>query len=168
VAEGSTASEFAARAKFHRILFYLSQLVQTDPLPARRPAVHFRRRAQPDAIDSIVIDRSSGMRYSKQGSANGGEGNDLGKIDAFAVAGIETWFYSLDHPPPHLHAKRPGEWEIRVYFLRFEKRHLDFDFEWCEKKRGPNAGEKSAILEAVLGCREALLAEWNNKVCVAK
>lgn len=25
------------------------------------------------------------------------------------------WFYSGDHEPPHFHARRPGEWEARVF-----------------------------------------------------
>jgi hypothetical protein len=36
------------------------------------------------------------------------------RLDAFSVAGLELFFNSLDHLPPHFHARRPGEWEIRV------------------------------------------------------
>jgi hypothetical protein len=38
-------------------------------------------------------------------------------IKAFSIAGMKLWFYSNDHEPPHFHAKRNGEWEMRVKFL---------------------------------------------------
>ncbi|MBA2663238.1 MAG: DUF4160 domain-containing protein [Bradymonadaceae bacterium] len=38
----------------------------------------------------------------------------MGKVDSFAIPGLELLFYSSDHPPPHFHVRKPGEWEIRV------------------------------------------------------
>jgi hypothetical protein len=38
-------------------------------------------------------------------------------VAAFGVEGLKLWFWSNDHEPPHFHAKRRGEWEIKVHFL---------------------------------------------------
>lgn len=38
-------------------------------------------------------------------------------VAAFVVEGLKLWFWSNDHEPPHFHAKRRGEWEIKVHFL---------------------------------------------------
>ena len=36
----------------------------------------------------------------------------MGRVDAFAVPGVELWFNSSDHLPPHFHASQVGEWEV--------------------------------------------------------
>src|ERR1017187_7070431 len=41
----------------------------------------------------------------------------VGRVEAFALDGLELWFNSSDHLPEHVHVKRRGQWEIRVYFL---------------------------------------------------
>ena len=41
----------------------------------------------------------------------------MGKVEAFTLEGLELWFNSSDHLPPHVHIKRRGKWEIRVFFL---------------------------------------------------
>lgn len=38
-------------------------------------------------------------------------------VRAIHVDGLKMWFYSDDHEPPHFHAKRQGEWEVKVHFL---------------------------------------------------
>lgn len=86
----------------------------------------------------------------------------MGKVDAFEVEGIEVWFNSVDHPPPHFHARRRGEWEIRVLFLLCTKRDLRFTKKWGRKD--PTANHRDAILEKVLVHRTALLLEWEKKV----
>ncbi|MGA3212341.1 MAG: DUF4160 domain-containing protein [Terriglobales bacterium] len=91
----------------------------------------------------------------------------MGKVEAFALAGIEVWFNSNDHIPPHFHAKRPGEWEIRVFFLECTAGNLAFQIKWG-KKKGPLSGERAAMLAAVLKHRAALLKEWEQKVCTSK
>jgi hypothetical protein len=40
------------------------------------------------------------------------------KIDAFQIAGLDLWFNSADHQPPHFHAEWPDGGEVRVYLLR--------------------------------------------------
>lgn len=37
----------------------------------------------------------------------------MAKIDCFAIAGLEFWFWSNDHNPPHFHVKRAGEWGLK-------------------------------------------------------
>ncbi len=42
----------------------------------------------------------------------------MGGIDAFNISGLEIYFRSNDHPPPHFHVRRSGEWEIRVFIVK--------------------------------------------------
>ena len=75
------------------------------------------------------------------------------KVEAFQVAGIEMWFWSHDHDPPHFHAKRGGEWEIKVGILDGE----------IEIVRPPNArikgSDRKAILKGIKRYRLELLKE---------
>jgi hypothetical protein len=87
----------------------------------------------------------------------------LGQVDAFAVQGVKLWFNSSDHLPPHLHAKRQGEWEIRVFFLECTEGNLAYQKKWG--RREPSHADRTAILSGVLGHRVALLEEWEQKVC---
>jgi hypothetical protein len=34
------------------------------------------------------------------------------------LTGLELWFNSRDHLPPHFHAEKVGQWEVRVMFMR--------------------------------------------------
>jgi hypothetical protein len=86
----------------------------------------------------------------------------LGKVDAFTLGAIEAWFNSSDHMPPHIHVKRPGEWEIRVFFLECLEGNLAFNVKWG---RGPTGKQRNEILDAVLQHRSELLREWEAKVC---
>lgn len=86
----------------------------------------------------------------------------MGKLEAFSgLAGIECWFYSQDHRPPHFHAKRKGEWHYRVFFLRDRKDML-------ERVRGPRgmikSQDESDLCEMAELYREELLSEWEKKV----
>jgi len=38
-------------------------------------------------------------------------------VQLFEIPGLKLWFWSADHEPPHFHAKRQGEWEVKVNFL---------------------------------------------------
>ncbi|HXW92552.1 MAG TPA: DUF4160 domain-containing protein [Terriglobales bacterium] len=86
----------------------------------------------------------------------------MGKVDAFTLPGIEAWFNSSDHMPPHIHVKRRGEWEIRVFFLECAKGHLAYNIKWGSS---PSAKQRSDILDSVLQHRPDLLKEWEAKVC---
>ena len=87
----------------------------------------------------------------------------MGQVEAFTLQGLKLWFNSSDHLPPHVHVKRRGDWEIRVFFLECTENHLACEHNWG--RRSPSATERSAILEAVLEHRVALLEEWERKVC---
>jgi hypothetical protein len=86
----------------------------------------------------------------------------VGRVDAFAIDGLDVWFNSSDHLPEHIHVKRRGSWEIRVYFLLCTAGRLEFDCKWG---KGPSAAINARILKAVLEHRGALLIEWEKKVC---
>jgi hypothetical protein len=88
----------------------------------------------------------------------------VGKVAAVAIAGLELWFNSDDHLPPHLHAEKSGEWEVRVYFLR--DRAEMFDTKWTTRPGRPSRGELRDLAALVEGSRAALLAEWEQKVNV--
>jgi hypothetical protein len=83
------------------------------------------------------------------------------KVDAFAVAGLVLRFYSNDHMPPHFHAEKPGQWEVRVRF----RRDLSEMIEFITKKR-PRASELKELKRLAEMHRIALLAEWDAKVSI--
>ena len=87
----------------------------------------------------------------------------MGRVDAVVLEGLDLWFNSSDHLPPHFHAKRRGEWEIRVYFLLCTDDELVFDVKWV--KKDPSAKVLARIRRVVGGHRAELLREWEQKVC---
>lgn len=86
------------------------------------------------------------------------------KVQAFSISGLEVRLYSSDHLPPHIHVRNVGEWEIRVYFLRCTRKHLDYDVKWPPSFGGPRSKTRKRILEKVLANKAALLEEWEAKV----
>jgi hypothetical protein len=89
----------------------------------------------------------------------------LGKVGCIEIDGLSLWFNSNDHLPPHFHANKPGEWEIRIYFLRCSEGGLDFDVKWGD---GPTGRLQRELLTMVLANRTALFAEWEQKVCTQR
>ncbi len=93
----------------------------------------------------------------------------MGKVEAFEIEGLEAWFNSQDHHPPHLHIRRRGEWEIRVFFLECSEGRLNFELKWGQRrkrrKKGPSPQAQASILDEVLKHRTELLLEWERKVC---
>lgn len=85
----------------------------------------------------------------------------MGKVQAFVLKGIQCWFYSQDHRPPHFHAKRKGQWHFRVFFLAAKEGML-------ERAKGPDrkitAGDRNALCDMGELYREELLIEWEQKV----
>jgi hypothetical protein len=78
------------------------------------------------------------------------------------VAGLELWFNSHDHGPPHFHARRPGLWEVRIYILTCTQFFTDYDLKWGGTPCGRDLRELGV---GAARHRVALLAEWNAKVC---
>jgi len=95
----------------------------------------------------------------------GARGEELGKVDCFAISGLDLYFNSSDHLPHHFHARLPDRWEIRVYFLTSTDRFLDYEVIWPKTGTGPRAPVIKDLLSQVLTHRKELLAERERKVC---
>ena len=82
----------------------------------------------------------------------------MATVQAFQIGGLKMWFWSNDHEPPHFHAKRSGEWEVKVSFM------LDPDgmieVKWSEK--GVPAKTLKAIRSKAEQHREDLLTQWEE------
>ena len=89
----------------------------------------------------------------------------MGKVDCFQIPGLELSFYSSDHPPPHIHVRKPDTYEICVFFLECTEKYLATEVKWARGRRGPTAAEAREILSQVLASRVSLLEEWERKVC---
>ncbi len=82
----------------------------------------------------------------------------MGRVDSFEIAGLELWFNSDDHLPPHFHVERPGTWEAVVRFLR--DRDAMLEVRWGT---GPRGRERKQLLDLAERHREGLLREWESK-----
>ena len=79
-------------------------------------------------------------------------------VSAFHVPGLKMWFWSYDHEPPHFHAKREGQWEVKVHFLRAPGAMIELV--WADKKpQSRLLGELARLAEAF---RLELLEEWEE------
>lgn len=85
----------------------------------------------------------------------------MGDVDCFRIEGVKCWFSSQDHRPPHFHAKKRGEWHVRVWFLRKQEDML-------ERGPGPRGRisslDRKTLLQMAADHRPALLEEWEQKV----
>ena len=88
------------------------------------------------------------------------EGRLVGKVDAFAVEGLELWFWFDDHIPPHFHVKKAGDWEIKVHVLETTAHDLSFEVKWG---KGPSGKLQSGLAKEVAKHRDALYTEWLQK-----
>lgn len=88
----------------------------------------------------------------------------MAKLTSFSIAGLELFFNSLDHMPPHFHLKKLGEREIRVFFLECTKDHLSFEVKWPPKFHKLSGRIEKILLRLVLQHRVAILEEWESKV----
>lgn len=86
----------------------------------------------------------------------------MAKLECFAIPGIELWFFSHDHLPPHFHAKRKGQWEVRVFFLRGSTNEM-FQIVQRRGKEIPRSDLK-VLEEKVTANRAEILEEWERKV----
>ena len=90
----------------------------------------------------------------------------MGKVEAIKVEGLELLFYSHDpHMPPHFHAIRESEWNIRIYFLECTESHLEYDFKfkWLPRLEEIPKNYRKKLLQAVLDKRVELLEEYERK-----
>jgi hypothetical protein len=93
-----------------------------------------------------------------------GSSGTVGKVECCSLPGLELYFHSGDHGPPHVHVLRPGEWEIRVDLLLTTEDHLDFLVKWPPGFTGPRKRLRARIRALVVSHRWALLEEWDRKV----
>ncbi len=91
----------------------------------------------------------------------------MGKVVSITVDGLDLWFNSSDHLPPHFHARRPGEWEIRVYFLECTEDHLQYDVKWPPQFNEIPKKYMKDLLIAITGNRDRLYEEYERKVCLS-
>jgi len=87
----------------------------------------------------------------------------MAELKCFSISGMKLWFYSNDHEPPHFHAKRKGEWELRAKFL--EEGESMFEVVWRKSKRTAiPARDKQSMIEMIEVYRLEILKEWEQKV----
>ena len=86
----------------------------------------------------------------------------LGRVECIAVEGLDLWFNSHDHLPPHFHVRRRGAYELRIYFLLCTSDDLVYDMKWG---KAPAATVRDQLRALSVGNRVALLVEWERKVC---
>jgi hypothetical protein len=85
----------------------------------------------------------------------------MATIKAFSIPGMKLWFYSNDHEPPHFHAKRKGQWEVRVRFL--ERGEALFEMKWRKSsKTVPSARDRKRLGDMVEKHRFELLRQWEE------
>lgn len=79
-------------------------------------------------------------------------------VRAFQIASLKLWFWSLDHEPPHFHAKRPGEWEVKVQFLLPPREMIELV--WAKKR--PTARILRQLTSLAERYRAELLEQWEE------
>lgn len=82
----------------------------------------------------------------------------MATVKAFHVAGLKMWFWSHDHEPPHFHAKREGEWEVKVHFLRAAGEMIELV--WADRK--PQSRIVRELARLAEEHRLELLEEWEE------
>lgn len=80
------------------------------------------------------------------------------RVRALVIDGINLYFPSNNHEPPHFHAqKRDGAWLLKVYIMEPEEHMI-------EVIRPPDARihrkDRRAIIEGVNQHRLELILEW--------
>jgi hypothetical protein len=83
----------------------------------------------------------------------------MGRVESLRIQGVECWFNSQDHRPAHFHARRRGEWEVRVFFLLREEEMLEH-----VTKRFIGSRHRALLCKAAREKRAELLIEWERKV----
>ncbi len=81
-------------------------------------------------------------------------------VRAFSLPGIRCWFYSNDHDPPHFHAKKDGEWEVRVFFL--EGRDSILQEKWKWNRTAMRNDLRRDLIRLATEYRQELLKEWEK------
>lgn len=83
----------------------------------------------------------------------------MGKLQAIKVPGCECWFHSRDHTPEHFHAASPGEWEVKVLFMR---NPVEIEIVFEDRKIPRRV--LSSLRSLAASNRTAIFLEWSQKV----
>lgn len=91
------------------------------------------------------------------------------RVAAFSIEDLQLIFRSSDHLPPHFHARKGAEWEIRVFIDTSTRENgLDYNYKFpktiSRKFRGLPKDKEQQLLESVIKYRRDLLVEWQMKV----
>jgi hypothetical protein len=86
------------------------------------------------------------------------------RVSCFWLAGLELWFNSDDHLPPHFHAEKCGDWQVKVHFMRARSEMVEVVY--TRRPRHPTKGELRALLKQAEAHRLALFEEWEANVNV--
>jgi len=84
----------------------------------------------------------------------------MGKLDCFLIEGIDCWFWSNDHSPPHFNAKRIGKWGVKVFFMKSKAEMIE-KAKWSGRI---SQADIKALSDMAEQHRENLLKEWEQKV----
>jgi hypothetical protein len=80
------------------------------------------------------------------------------RVAAFQIDGLTLWFWSDDHEPPHFNAKRSGEWQVKVCFMRAANEMIEV--EWMTRTIRGNLRRRLCRLAEEH--RLALLRQWEE------
>jgi len=83
----------------------------------------------------------------------------MATVEAFEIDGLKIWFWSNDHEPPHIHAKRSGEWEVKVSFMLDPTGMIAVE-SWSKKT--PPKKVLRALTSLAEEHRVALLEQWQQ------
>lgn len=82
----------------------------------------------------------------------------MATLRPFEIPGLKLWLWSEDHEPPHFHAKRAGEWEVKVSFMRTPDEMIEFL--WADKK--PASRVLKELTRLAEQYRVELLEQWEE------
>lgn len=83
----------------------------------------------------------------------------MATVRAFRIPGVRCWFWSNDHDPPHFHAKKNGQWEVRVRFLEPARAMIEY-VAWSV--RALSRGERQELVHLAAAHRAELLRQWET------
>lgn len=81
----------------------------------------------------------------------------MATVESFEIDGLKIWFWSNDHEPPHFHAKRNGEWEVRASFMLDRSEMIEIE-SWSKKT--PSKKMLKKLTSLAEKHRGALLTQW--------
>lgn len=88
------------------------------------------------------------------------------RVACIRIDGLQLWFISGDHLPPHFHVEKAGEWEVKVNFLMDASEM--FEVVWAERTGRPSKRDLRELTAAIVAERHHLLEEWQVKVNVGR